>query len=84
MELKKPYYAVIFTSLRTEGDQGYAQMAQEMEDLARITVLMPASLCPVREQYCRDKYTVPGITPYFSSSISPGLQLLSNQGSRGP
>ncbi|MEO2051782.1 MAG: antibiotic biosynthesis monooxygenase [Allomuricauda sp.] len=35
MELQKPYYAVIFTSLRTEGDQGYAQMAQEMEDLAR-------------------------------------------------
>lgn len=35
MELTKPYYAVIFTSLRTEGDHGYAQMAQEMEELAR-------------------------------------------------
>ena len=35
MELKKPYYAVIFTSLRTEGDQGYAKMAEEMETLAR-------------------------------------------------
>lgn len=28
------YYAVIFTSLRTEGDNGYAQMAQRMVELA--------------------------------------------------
>ncbi|PCJ95356.1 MAG: antibiotic biosynthesis monooxygenase [Flavobacteriaceae bacterium] len=31
----KPYYAVIFTSLRTEGDNGYGKMAQQMEDLAK-------------------------------------------------
>ena len=30
-----PYTAVIFTSVRTAGDDGYAQMAQRMEDLAR-------------------------------------------------
>lgn len=35
MEPQKPYYAVIFTSLRTPGDDGYAQMAAEMEELAR-------------------------------------------------
>ncbi|GLU43397.1 antibiotic biosynthesis monooxygenase family protein [Allomuricauda sp. NBRC 101325] len=35
MELQKPYYAVIFTNLRTEGDNGYGQMAEEMEVLAR-------------------------------------------------
>lgn len=35
MELQKPYYAVIFTSLRTPGDDGYAQMAEDMEALAR-------------------------------------------------
>lgn len=29
-----PYYAVIFTSTRTEGDNGYEQMAQAMFDLA--------------------------------------------------
>lgn len=29
-----PYYAVIFTSLRTEGDQGYAAMAERMVELA--------------------------------------------------
>jgi heme-degrading monooxygenase HmoA len=29
-----PYYAVIFSSLRTEGDQGYVAMAQRMVDLA--------------------------------------------------
>lgn len=29
-----PYYAVIFTSLRTEGDRGYAEMAQRMVELA--------------------------------------------------
>lgn len=29
-----PYYAVIFTSLRTEGDQGYAAMAERMAALA--------------------------------------------------
>ncbi|MEC8831962.1 MAG: antibiotic biosynthesis monooxygenase [Bacteroidota bacterium] len=35
MQTAKPYYAVIFTSLRTDGDQGYAKMAEEMESLAR-------------------------------------------------
>ena len=29
-----PYYAVIFTSLRTEGDNGYDQMAGRMAELA--------------------------------------------------
>lgn len=29
------YYAVIFTSIRTDGDKGYAAMAVEMEKLAR-------------------------------------------------
>lgn len=29
-----PYTAVIFTSTRTEGDQGYAVMAARMEELA--------------------------------------------------
>lgn len=29
-----PYYAVIFTSLRTPGDHGYQQMTQRMLDLA--------------------------------------------------
>ena len=29
-----PYYAVIFTSLRTEGDNGYAETAARMVELA--------------------------------------------------
>jgi len=29
-----PYYAVIFTSLRTEGDSGYGKMAEALEQLA--------------------------------------------------
>lgn len=29
-----PYYAVIFTSARTEGDNGYAEMAERMAELA--------------------------------------------------
>ncbi len=29
-----PYYAVIFTSLRTQGDNGYPKMAEAMERLA--------------------------------------------------
>lgn len=29
-----PYYAVIFTSLRTEGDHGYAETASRMVNLA--------------------------------------------------
>ncbi|WP_044748886.1 antibiotic biosynthesis monooxygenase family protein [Bacillus alveayuensis] len=29
-----PYYAVIFTSERTEGDNGYREMAEEMAQLA--------------------------------------------------
>ena len=29
-----PYYAVIFTSLRTEGDNGYGEMAEKMVKLA--------------------------------------------------
>lgn len=36
MENFKPYYAVIFTSARTEGDNGYPGMAQQMEDLAKL------------------------------------------------
>jgi heme-degrading monooxygenase HmoA len=32
---KPPYYAVIFTSLRQEGDAGYGDMAIKMENLAR-------------------------------------------------
>ncbi|MET1258704.1 antibiotic biosynthesis monooxygenase [Flagellimonas sp. DF-77] len=35
MEIKKPYYAVIFSNLRTEGDNGYPEMADAMEKLAR-------------------------------------------------
>lgn len=30
-----PYTAVIFTSLRTEGDHGYGRMAERMDELAR-------------------------------------------------
>lgn len=30
-----PYYAVIFTSVRTHEDQGYADMAERMEALAK-------------------------------------------------
>lgn len=33
--MKLPYYAVIFTSMRTDVDGGYAQMAEQMEMLAR-------------------------------------------------
>jgi heme-degrading monooxygenase HmoA len=29
-----PYYAVIFTSLRTEGDNGYGEMSNRMVELA--------------------------------------------------
>lgn len=30
-----PYYAVIFSTLRTDGDNGYAEMAEAMEILAK-------------------------------------------------
>ncbi|MGO9227935.1 MAG: antibiotic biosynthesis monooxygenase family protein [Bryobacteraceae bacterium] len=33
--LEPPYYAVIFTSVRTQGDAGYAETAARMEALAR-------------------------------------------------
>ena len=32
--VEPPYYAVIFTSRRTPGDQGYGKMAGRMEELA--------------------------------------------------
>lgn len=35
MELKKPYYAVIFTNTRKKGDFGYSRMAEDMELLAK-------------------------------------------------
>lgn len=31
---KPPYYAVIFSSLRTSGDKGYAEMGEKMTELA--------------------------------------------------
>ncbi len=30
-----PYYAVIFTSLKSADEEGYAEMSQQMEELAR-------------------------------------------------
>ena len=33
---KPPYYAVIFTSLRTDVDDNYAEMADRMEELAKL------------------------------------------------
>ena len=33
--LQKPYYAVIFTNTRTSGDNGYPEMAEAMEELAK-------------------------------------------------
>lgn len=35
MKIKTPYYAVIFTSTRTDGDNGYSEMAQQMDDLTK-------------------------------------------------
>jgi heme-degrading monooxygenase HmoA len=32
---KPPYYAVVFTSTRTEGDEGYADMSLRMVELAQ-------------------------------------------------
>lgn len=29
-----PYYAVVFTSQRTDGDRGYGKVAEQMEELA--------------------------------------------------
>ena len=34
---KAPYYAVIFYSKRTDGDNGYGSMADRMEELARLS-----------------------------------------------
>lgn len=31
-----PYYAVIFTSQRKDGDDGYSEMADKMDELARM------------------------------------------------
>ncbi len=31
MSVLEPYYAVIFTSVRTEGDEGYAFMSEQIE-----------------------------------------------------
>lgn len=31
---RPPYYAVIFTSIRTEGDEGYSAMAERMAEMA--------------------------------------------------
>jgi heme-degrading monooxygenase HmoA len=32
--MEPPYYAVIFTSMRTEGDNGYSEMSERMIELA--------------------------------------------------
>jgi heme-degrading monooxygenase HmoA len=33
---RPPYYAVIFTSIRTEGDNGYESMGDRMVELAKV------------------------------------------------
>lgn len=35
MNQSTPYYAVVFTNTRTGDDQGYSDMAEKMEELAR-------------------------------------------------
>jgi heme-degrading monooxygenase HmoA len=35
MQMSKPYYAVIFTSTQTDDTEGYSEMAEKMETLAR-------------------------------------------------
>jgi len=35
MQNFKPYYAVIFTSTLTQNNEGYSEMAQKMEELAK-------------------------------------------------
>lgn len=35
MNTKSPYYAVIFTSTRTEGDNNYSEMAEKMVTMAK-------------------------------------------------
>ena len=35
MTLKTPYYAVIFISTQTENIEGYSEMAEQMENLAK-------------------------------------------------
>lgn len=35
MKPQPPYYAVIFSSRRTPGDNGYAEMAEQMDELAK-------------------------------------------------
>jgi heme-degrading monooxygenase HmoA len=35
LNLKPPYYAVIFSSQRTNGDNDYAEMAKKMDEKAR-------------------------------------------------
>ena len=34
--MKTPYYAVIFTSTKTSNDDGYSEMAEKMEALAKV------------------------------------------------
>jgi heme-degrading monooxygenase HmoA len=43
---KPPYYAVIFTSHRTDGDNGYGEMATKMVDLAAQQPSSPAAQQP--------------------------------------
>lgn len=35
MKIENPYYAVIFTNTRTDIEDGYSKMAEQMEELAR-------------------------------------------------
>lgn len=35
MELQRPYYAVIFTNMRSDGDFGYGDMAEKMAEMAK-------------------------------------------------
>lgn len=62
-----PYYAVIFASTRTEGDNGYGAMADRMVELARS---MPGFLGieSVRDELAGDQGR-PGITVSYWSSL---------------
>ena len=60
---RPPYYAVVFTTTRTEGDKGYAAMAQYMEKLA---AQQPGYL---GIESARDPQTREGITVSYWQSL---------------
>ena len=75
-----PYYAVIFTSLRTAGDAGYRRMSERMVELAAqqpgflgVDSAREADGCGITVSYWKDEDSIRGWKAHLEHTVAQRL-----------